>query len=272
MRKTFVDGCVPQHLICIAHRHRTRTGIMKNGQCLLCGNTRPLVNSHVFPKFAYKRYVSDLSAGGQFVDLKKLRMANAQYKRPWLCEKCDNEVLGGMEGYAAKFCDQLEERPTGTHTYDYRLVQFATSISWRVTRYFIEGHAGRLPDNIKSACRQWKEYLRGKRSQLGPYSQHVFIVFAQGVEFHKGLGGQVFPDENTVFSQIGPLFIVGLFGRGHLDSSEIKVWDHSKLSVTGGQITPVSSWGVGTTITRAFFKRWKNHVSTIEQQARQLRV
>jgi phosphatidylserine/phosphatidylglycerophosphate/cardiolipin synthase-like enzyme len=64
---------------------------MTNGTCHLCGQNARIVNSHVWPSFAYKRYVSDQNKGGQFLDLQK-RNPNAQkqYTMPWFAH---NKVM-----------------------------------------------------------------------------------------------------------------------------------------------------------------------------------
>ncbi len=41
---------------------------MIDGLYQLCGELRPLEDSHVWPKFAYKRNATDPGGGGRFVD------------------------------------------------------------------------------------------------------------------------------------------------------------------------------------------------------------
>ena len=66
---------------------------MAIGTCHLCGQRRELVKSHVWPSFAYKRYVSDLKKGGQFFDLQTgNRNAQRQYTQPWFCEHFATET------------------------------------------------------------------------------------------------------------------------------------------------------------------------------------
>lgn len=220
------------------------------GICQLCGQTDEIINSHIWPRFAYKRYVSDLRKGGQFLDLQTGNPnAQKQYTRPWFCEHCDRDVLGKDEKYAAEFCNKLEKNPTDAHAYDGCLSSFAVSISWRTVKSWREGRRRSGDGLTDKASRRWKDYLRGKERNLGPYTQHLFIVFDRDASMHKGLGGGVFTDENLVLSQIGPLFIIGLLDRKHLSVTDLDVWSHSKLLEEGGTIKPISEWRVGTELT-----------------------
>src|SRR5262249_47177199 len=116
----------------------TDSPAMPIGNCHLCGQRRELIDSHVWPKFAYKRYAADQSAGGSFVDLGKMRIHNLHEKRPWFCQDCDGVTLSQFEDYAAQFCRAIEARPTDPRPYNDRLLKFAVSISWRTSKLFLE--------------------------------------------------------------------------------------------------------------------------------------
>jgi hypothetical protein len=223
---------------------------MAVGICQLCGQKGEIVSSHVWPAFAYKRYVSDLSKGGQFLDLQTGKPnAQKQYTRPWFCERCDRDVLGKNEKYAAEFCDKLEKTPADVHSYDGCLLRFAVSISWRTVKSWGEVQRRSGDKMAGKASHRWKDYLRGKERHLGPYTQHLFIVFDRDASMHKGIGGGVFTAERLVLSQIGPLFIIGLLDRSHLSVADLDIWSHSKLLAEGGTIKPISAWRVGTELT-----------------------
>src|SRR5438552_1535877 len=102
------------------------------GECKLCGGYGELVEGHIWPAFAYKRYVSELQKGGSFADMMKVNWSNSQYQKYWFCRKCDNELLGGIESYGAKFTSQFEEGAVKTYVYNDKLLPFVTSISWRI--------------------------------------------------------------------------------------------------------------------------------------------
>jgi hypothetical protein len=234
---------------------------MALGICQLCGRHTELVDSHVWPKFAYKKFVSNLAKGGQFIDLHAGNVtlnAQKQYTRPWFCEPCDRDVLGKNEKYAAEFCERVEKAPTEVRGYDSRLLRFVVSISWRAAKFWHEQLQHAPDDRAKKAYKRWKGYLRGKVRHLGPYTQHLFIIFDPELPLDRGLGGQVFPEDRVVVSQIGPLFMVGLLDRSHLPLAEIEAWSNSTLDEDGGTIKPVSDWRVGSQVTPNFarFLKW----------------
>jgi hypothetical protein len=249
--------------------------LMQRGTCRLCGRLADLVLSHVWPSFGYKRYVSNHAKGGQFVDLHKGRYnANRQYKEYWFCKFCDNEFLGGLEDYAATFCARLEKKRNEPHAYDGRLLPFLTSISWRVAMHDIG--IGRMvaDEKIRESMRDWKGLLNQHRApapgihpRYWPHSQHLFVVFPVGVELHKAMGGQVYRDEGLVLSQVGPLFIVGLLDRRRLPLADLKVWEASEVSPSGGTITPVSQWHAGGNVSFPFVRLLARHERLLKRKA-----
>ena len=107
------------------------------GKCHLCGKTRVLRASHIWPQFAYKRYVADPSKGGRFVDLFTMTMHNRQYKRPWLCDECEQR-FSKSETPTASLYDRLEASPDAKQPYGEYLLPFATSVSWRTLKLYYE--------------------------------------------------------------------------------------------------------------------------------------
>src|SRR5882724_2294448 len=105
------------------------------GECRLCGGYGELVKGHIWPAFSYKRFVSELEKGGRFADMMKVNWSNSQYQKYWFCHKCYNELLSGMEKYAAEFCAQFKEGAVDPYVYTEMLLPFVTSISWRVALF-----------------------------------------------------------------------------------------------------------------------------------------
>jgi hypothetical protein len=103
---------------------------MAFGNCQLCGRRRDLKDSHILSKFGYKRYVSDLSKGGSFIDLAKGQRTNRQYTEYWFCWDCQQRISQSQH-YVAKMLDKIHQEPDDLVTYDGRLLRFATSISLR---------------------------------------------------------------------------------------------------------------------------------------------
>lgn len=237
---------------------------MKHGVCQLCRERRDLVEGHVWPRFAYKKYASNRETGGSFLELGGLKLSNRQVKRNWFCQACDRDVLGPVEHYAAQFCDRVERAPDRSHEYDERLLRFAASISWRVAKFYMERPNTRIANDIlRKPCKRWKDHMLADNVDLRPYSQHLFFVFDREAGLHNGLGGGPLADENLILSQVGPLFVVGLLGRKQLSLADIEVWSRSQLFAEGGTVAPITEWRVGDCITKAFLRVLQGHSSWI---------
>jgi hypothetical protein len=214
------------------------------GNCRLCGQRRPLKNSHIWSAFAYKSFVSDQSKGGLFVDLcaKRMRPTNRQHKARWFCGDCE-QVIGRFETYASPLCDHILENGIGQeYAYDERLLGFFTSMSFRMVHFIFDGK--QIDRNFLPSLKTWRHFLLGKKKDVGPYSQHGFIVL--GTDGPGVMSGNVASDKGFVVSRLGPFIIVGLLtGRKGMALSKIKIHDHSKIHAKGGTIRPITEFLVG---------------------------
>jgi ribosomal protein L37AE/L43A len=213
-------------------------------QCHLCGKKRVLRQSHIWPAFAYKRYVSDIPKGGRFVDLFTMTIHNRQYKRPWLCDGCE-QTFSDSERPIAALCDRLESDPDASQPYDEHLLRFATSVSWRTLKLNYENKENAAIERLWPAAKLWKQYLRGTRAGISPFTQHIYVNNDNPQGLDKMIGGMVFPPLAFVFSQIGPLLIVGLLDSERLSAGEKIVWRRSQIMGAGGTISPLRAWIMG---------------------------
>lgn len=231
---------------------------MKEAKCDLCAMRLPLVEGHVWPQFAYKRFVSDVQHGGSFYDLQANRSWNKQTTQPYFCRKCDNEVLGASERYAAAWFDKIA---AGADSLEYGepLLAFAVSLSWKVAKYYMPRAGGQAERNLlKKPSRAWKHYLRGKHS-IDPYSQHLFILRDPAKNWDKKLGGEVMYEERFILTQLGPLYFVGLLDRAHMSLRDIKAWSSSEIRPEGGVFKGITSCQIGENVTQAFVRAVQAH-------------
>jgi hypothetical protein len=219
---------------------------MQPGKCHLCGKSKDIEDSHVWPAFAYKRFVANLEKGGQFADLHKRELTNDQYTRYWFCRGCE-EILGRAEDYAARLLSRMERNPKKEHAYDERLLPFITSISWRSLKFHVPGEHPRAVEGQWKAARIWRRYLLGKPGGIKSHTQHVFNIIDNPFGLDKMLGGALISKAGLVISQIGPLIMVGHLKPETLTPEERAVWDNSKVHASGGVIKPLVNW-----------KTWRN--------------
>ena len=215
---------------------------MPPGNCHFCGKPRELIDSHVWPKFAYKRFVANQDKGGQFADLSTLTLTNRQYTRYWFCRSCE-DVLGQTETYVAQLCDRMEKAPRAIHAYDERLLRFVVSISWRSLKLHHENMKNSVLEMKWPGVRLWRQYLLGEVARIEPYNQHVFNIIGAPIGLDKALGGQPDSDHTPVISQIGPLLMVGHLKPQGLTAKEKLTWNNTKVG-RSGSIIQLRRWDV----------------------------
>jgi len=128
--------------------------------CILCGVRLPIKNSHVIPKFVYKR----LKAGSPLNQLRHSQNFNKAVQDGWkgdyLCQTCDNETVSKWENYFADtvYVPWLKDGVI-TCAYDERLGLFLASLHLRNLEHQFRHHPGQatpqamaLRDNLRTMC------------------------------------------------------------------------------------------------------------------------
>lgn len=211
----------------------------------MCGQKSEIVESHVWPRFAYKAYASDLDRGGEFVDLMKMRPHNWQYKFNWFCSQCEGRF---SENYASRFCRNLADGDLPEYEYDIQLLSFLVSVSFRLVK-FVYG-TRLLDDAVIPAMKAWKDFLLGKKRDVGQFTQHLFVLGGGP----QALGCKLDGERRYIYGMIGPLHLFGVLNRRSLGLSELRVLDQSRVLVRGGTLQPVTQFRVGTNITMSLMK------------------
>ena len=217
---------------------------METGKCHLCGKMKYLHDSHVWPKFAYKRYAADVAKGGRFADLFTMTLHNKQYTLYWFCTDCE-EKIGVSESSTARLCSRIEEDPDASQPYDENFLKFASSMSWRTLKFYHQDKPNSQIERKWHAAKIWKQHIRGTRGGVSPFSQHVFVINDNPHGFDKFIGGMVAPDNSLVLSQIGPLLIVGQLMPELLSVEDKAVWRASQIPQPGGTVKPLRRWVTG---------------------------
>ena len=223
------------------------------GNCQLCGKNKELRASHVWPKFAYRSYVSDLKRGGSFIDLAKEHRHNTQYTRTWFCGDCEG-IFSVGEDAAARLCRKIEASPRVPQKFDGGLLRFAVSISLRTVLFHLEVHPEQITTDargvLKPVIRCWKQFLMGKSTVVAPYSQHIFFVQHETFQLHLAVGGNFNVEHEIAFTQIGPLYIFGMLDRKKTSLADLKILRRSELHTEGGTMESISQMIGGDHLTR----------------------
>lgn len=246
-------------------KSQERRGVAKInvGNCKLCGQKDELRISHVWPKYAYRQYVSDLKRGGEFLDLWNESSHNKQITRRWFCGNCEG-ILAQSEDFAARLCRKFDASLT-PQAYDSRFTQFLTSISLRTVMYRVEIGPKRIDPDIEKILRpvlqHWKRFLRGQVPVVRPFSQHVFLVKSDSSRRHMVIGGKFDVVTRLVTTQIGPLYIVGLLDRRQLSMSELRAFADSETSTSNGILIPIQEFRVGENVPSVVVQQfWDDEV------------
>src|ERR1051326_6382041 len=99
---------------------------MEFGTCKLCDQQRVLHEGHVYPAFAYKRYIT--GKGGRYFDSGKDRHVTRQRKQYMFCRECETLLTGRLDTFGANFLTHFEAEPYSPHNYDEQLLRWTVSL------------------------------------------------------------------------------------------------------------------------------------------------
>lgn len=146
--------------------------------CRLCGKVRPLLLSHISPKFVY-RFQRKTSPTTIRSHLKPNRPAQDSRKLRFLCEECETLFSGWESQFARQVYTPYQDAALKDVAYGPWLMKFAVSVSWRAARATMEA-GDRLPheilEDVTRAERAWRDYLLDRRENPGPFEQYVFLL------------------------------------------------------------------------------------------------
>lgn len=195
---------------------------MKSGICKLCLENKELCNeSHIIPRFMYK-FLSGDNNKIVYLDVNRSYIRfNSEYEANILCKKCDTEVIGKLDTYAARIMHlNLSSGTSRTENvggrdlitreddpdYDYRRFKlFLLSVLWRSSissRPFFKQL--KLPE-------QTEEDLRNRilSSEPGePYEYPCFITLPPLITMPDGQQGfhvYYMPTISPIYLTIGQL-------------------------------------------------------------------
>lgn len=237
--------------------------------CCLCGGTSGLVVSHIVPAFVY-RWLKDTSATGYFRDLDdpNLRLQDG-IKCHFLCSKCELSFSAYEGQFAESAFRPLNVNATQVVSHEEWLLRFATSLSWRVLRFLIDGDK-QAPDLtevarpiVAPAELRWRKYLLGEVSDPGEFEQHMMLLdyvheVPNGMTIsvdrlnaylmrsvHVSLIFQ--EDAMLVYTKIGRFLFLG-----NIRKPIRKYWNNTRIPLKRGQVK-IQDVGVPGSVLRQLF-------------------
>jgi 5-methylcytosine-specific restriction endonuclease McrA len=148
----------------------------KERTCALCGSKKKLMLSHIIPKFVGK-WLKETSASGFLRAGNPSERIQDSFKINLLCEDCEN-LFSVWENYFAEQFFYTYQKDSSEIPYDEKLVRFTISVAWRLLRVYLYELVddARKKGYAETALEVWKDYLLEKRTDPGPYENHIFFL------------------------------------------------------------------------------------------------
>jgi len=210
-------------------------------KCHLCDTMATLRESHIIPDWYYRDEIRDFKHGGQFIDMS--REPASKHGRaivyPLLCDACEQR-FGNWDNAAKRFVT------AGEDAYGPWMLRFATSISWRVLKYFSLTRDPASLHGVSHGETQetldcWRDFLLHEKlsRRLSRHTQHLMRV---GDDYRlRRIIGLSFEDDGSthfVYARFGAFGIAGIV------RSTYKGWKTSKSRLYGssGKL-PAANYG-----------------------------
>lgn len=225
--------------------------INESQTCLLCGAEGDLQSSHILPDFLFRKLGEP---SGRFISASTpRRWIQAGPTARMLCFGCEQH-LSRDEQSAKDVLFPSRRLPELPIAYGRWLYRFATSVSWRALTFLkysrphphtrlSDAASGLLPslnevhhEAADTALAEWAKVIRGLViAAPAPFEQHLVFLNGKNVphEHPAAVGFTVYetPDAAGVFSQLGPLCLLG-FVKNQIPSS----WQGTQIMPSGGLV------------------------------------
>lgn len=144
--------------------------------CRLCGQAKPLRNSHIFPKF-YWDWLKE--TGGQYFrtpERPNQRMQDG-YKRPLLCGDCEERFSAFESATARHVFRPIVEDSAGAAEvrYDGSFFRFLVSVLWRNLAIDIDDGINPIEPGFHKVEEAWRRFLLEEQPLTAYNRLHVFV-------------------------------------------------------------------------------------------------
>ena len=228
--------------------------------CALCRKYEKQEISHIIPSFIYRK-LRQISPSGflRGTSNPNVRVQDGE-KFPLLCPYCEDRFSIWEKKFAENIFHPYYASPKNTFSFDYEdwFLKFLVSISYRslvnkLEHEELEDHSKLCIKNIREAKGIWKDFLLGKRKDIGLYRQHFLIMpiqtktessFLQSHEVLFNFYLLTAIDTNTIFYQDdSEAYLITKFGEffviATLIDSNPRQWKNLVAKSTNGMF----NWG-----------------------------
>ena len=143
--------------------------------CRLCGQAKPLRNSHIFPKF-YWDWLKETGGGYFRTPQRPNQRMQDGYKRPLLCGDCE-ERFSAFEGATARQVFRpIADDTAAPVRYDGSFFRFLVSVLWRNLVLDIDHGINQIEPEFHRVEEAWRLFLLDEQPLAIYNSIHVFVA------------------------------------------------------------------------------------------------
>jgi hypothetical protein len=147
--------------------------------CRLCERIRPLLLSHILPKFVF-RFQRNTSTAVIRSHLNPNRPVQDSSKLRFLCGKCEQRFSAWETAFKREIYDPYHAGKLDDVKYGAWLLKCAVSLSWRALKATIQEGADSIPADVQLAAAKtesvWRNFLLDRRENPGAFSQYLFLL------------------------------------------------------------------------------------------------
>ena len=148
-------------------------------ECRLCGRVRPLLLSHILPKFVF-RFQRDTSTAVIRSHLEPNRPVQDSRKLRFLCSECERRFSAWETTFKREIYDPYHAGKVDNVKYGPWLLKCAVSLSWRALKATIQEGGDRIPTDIRQAAAKaepvWRNFVLDRRENPGAFPQYIFLL------------------------------------------------------------------------------------------------
>lgn len=211
--------------------------------CRLCKQERRLVDSHVFPKFFFRRMKKE--GGGLLRRPVEPNLALQDgLKQPLLCEECETKFSRRETRFANDFFYPWMDRRECPQAYGPQTHYFLVSLLWRGLVIYLDKSLAEAQSwlvTLHEMVEDWRAFLnqekeRPERDQIHMFLADIAIPGSQPVEnFNRYMVGAV--DATVAVSDTKCLVYakMGMFvAVGGVEGLSEDQWDNTRILANGG--------------------------------------
>lgn len=146
--------------------------------CAFCGESRPLVESHLIPRFVQNRLRRSIG-GALFRKITSVNQRVQQmYHGPWLCRDCD-QMFGVDEDFFARMIDApWDQESLSSVRITPQVERFLAAMAWKIMTWDFGDDDVRTVDeefHIGWARPLLYDFLRGKSASVPVVDHHLYF-------------------------------------------------------------------------------------------------